>query len=213
MDRPQTKYEELANTISHGLGLILSIVGLPLLVYRGWYGGDGLGVTGMTIFGVSLLIMYLASTLYHGTRRNWIKEILKRMDHAAIFILIAGTYTPFALGVLRGPWGWLLLILVWSIAVVGVFLKLSGQFFHRKLSTWLYLIMGWIVVVVAKPFLSAMPLEGIILLGAGGLFYSFGVIFFLNERLKYSHFIWHLFVLAGSICHYITVWNYGWLIG
>lgn len=212
-ERRQTQYEELANTLSHGLGLVLSLVGLPILVYRGWQGTDSLGITGMTIFGIALLVMYLASTLYHATRKVWVKEIFKRLDHAAIFILIAGTYTPFALGVMRGTWGWVLLIVVWSIAAVGIFLKLSGLFYHKHFSTWLYLGMGWIVVLVGKPFLESMPWQGIVLLGLGGLCYSLGVIFFLNEKMKYAHFIWHLFVLGGSIFHFITVFIYGPRVG
>ncbi|MDG1753652.1 MAG: hemolysin III family protein [Rhodothermales bacterium] len=197
--------EELANSISHGLGLLGSVAAIPILVIGAVERGGPIDVVGSSIFGVSMVFLYLASTWYHVMPVGKVKERLQRFDHAAIYVLIAGTYTPFTFGVLGGVWGWTLFGLVWGSAVIGVVVKIVYGAQYSRFSTSMYLVMGWLVVIAAKPLLSAMPAEGIGWLLAGGLFYSVGVVFFVAHKLPYSHFVWHLFVLAGTICHFFAV--------
>ena len=207
--RCSTPGEEIANSISHGLGLLLAIAGLPLLILHALDKGNPLAVVAAAVFGSSAILLYLASTLYHAVSHERAKELLQRLDYGAIYLLIAGTYTPIALGVLRGSWGWTLLGVIWTLAVAGVIFKiLVGARFHR-LSTVLYVAMGWAALVAIRPLWLHMAPGGLIWLLAGGLAYTLGVAFFLlHERLRYSHFIWHLFVLTGTGCHYFTVLRY-----
>ncbi len=203
-----TPREELTNALTHGLGVVLSVAGLVLMVVYSALNGDAWHVTSTAIFGGSLIALYTASTLYHSFRSAELKQLLRKFDHAAIFLLIAGSYTPFLLVTLRGPWGWSLFGVVWSLAVVGVGLKFwfAGRF--RLFSTLIYLGMGWLVIVAIKPMLLALPRAGLIWLVIGGASYSFGTVFYLAKHLPYHHAIWHLFVLGGSVCHWIAVFYY-----
>ena len=197
--------EEIANSLTHGLGLLLSIAGLAVLVTFTALRSDAWAVTAGAIFGASLVTLYASSTLYHSLRVPRLKQAMRVVDHVAIFLLIAGTYTPFMLVNLRGPWGWSMFGVVWALAVVGITLKLffTGRF--RVLSTLVYLFMGWLVLVAIKPLAEALPRFSLIMLIAGGLAYSLGTVFYLWKRLPYHHAVWHLFVLAGSVCHFFAV--------
>lgn len=200
--------EELANSLTHGLGALLGIVGLILLVTGATRHGNAWHVVSTAVFGTTLVLLYSASTLYHSIPGEHAKHLLQKFDHAAIFLLIAGTYTPFVLVTLRGPWGWSLFGVVWGLAVVGVALKFwfAGRF--RVTSTLIYVAMGWLVLIAIKPLVAALPAGGMRLLVAGGLCYTGGAVFYLWKRLPYHHAIWHLFVLGGSICHWAAVFWY-----
>ncbi|HTS87231.1 MAG TPA: hemolysin III family protein [Gemmatimonadales bacterium] len=206
--RTRSASEELANAATHGVGLALSVLALPLLLGAALRHGDPPLVAGTAVFAASLVTLYLASTLYHGTRPSRAKEWLRIVDHSAIFLLIAGTYTPFTLGVLRGPWGWWLFGVIWALALLGISAKvLIGTRFPRA-STAFYLLMGWLAVIALRPLASALPAAGLGWLVAGGLLYTAGVTFYLRDRRWYDHPVWHLFVLAGSACHFVAVWAY-----
>ena len=200
-----TRGEEIANSLTHGLGLVLSVAGLAVLVTFAALRDDAWTVIGCAVFGASLVLLYGASTCYHLLRPPRWKSALRVADHAAIFLLIAGSYTPFLLVSLRGPWGWSLFGVVWAIAVAGIVLKLfyTGRF--RLLSTILYLFMGWIVLIAVKPLVQALPRSSVILLFAGGAAYSAGTLFYMWKRLPYHHAVWHLFVLGGSAAQFIAV--------
>ncbi len=200
--------EELANCLTHGLGVALSVAGLVLMVFFSSRFGDAWHVVSTAIFGATLVLLYTSSTLYHSFRRENIRLVLRKFDHAAIFLLIAGTYTPFVLVTLRGPWGWSLFGVVWGLAVIGVALKFwfAGRF--KVVSTLIYIGMGWLVMIAIKPLLAALPSGGLKLLIAGGLCYTGGAGFYLWKRLPYQHAIWHLFVLGGSVCHWAAVFFY-----
>jgi len=197
--------EELANSLSHGVGFMGAVAAMPILIVAAVNRGGTADVVGSSIFGATMVLLYLASTWYHAVPTGRLKERLHRLDHAAIYLLIAGTYTPFTLGVLSGPWGWTLFGIVWGAAAVGVRDKLIAGIRYPHLSTALYLIMGWAVLVVIRPLVLSLPPEGLRWLVAGGLSYSLGVVFYSARRLPYNHLIWHLFVLAGSICHFFAV--------
>ena len=207
--RPQTFGEELANAISHGVALLGSIAAVPILVVGAVREGGVAGVVGASLFGATMLLLYLASTIYHALSAGKAKRVFMIVDHCAIFLLIAGTYTPFTLGVLRGSWGWSLFGIVWSLALLGILLKIILGTRYQGLSTCLYLAMGWLVVVAAQPMLNAVAIPGLLWLLAGGLAYTMGVAFFLiDRRVPYAHFGWHLFVVAGSFCHFVAVFWY-----
>jgi hemolysin III len=197
--------EEIANSISHGVGLLLAIALLPILVMSARRSGSVSFIVGASVFGVTMVLLYSASTLYHSLTHQGAKNFFRLVDHIAIFLLIAGTYTPFTLGVLRGPWGWTLLTIVWALAVFGIIMKATVGTRHSWISIGLYLLMGWLAVVAVKPILLLVPLPGIILILAGGIAYSGGLAFFSAPRLRYGHFIWHLFVMAGTTCHFFAV--------
>lgn len=197
--------EEIANSISHGLGLVLALVGLPILVLAAIEIGSTGFIVGVSVFGATMVLLYLASTLYHWSTREEIKSLFRLFDHTAIFLLIAGSYTPFALGVLRGPWGWSLLAIVWTLAIVGIALKISKRTRHSRISIVLYVIMGWLALVAVKPMVMLIPVPGILLIFAGGIAYTGGLAFFAAHRIRYNHFIWHLFVIAGTTCHFFAV--------
>ena len=201
-----TRGEELANVWTHGIGAALSAVGFGVLVTLTGRHGDVWRVTATAIFGGTLVLLYLSSTLYHSFRGEQVKRLLRKFDHASIFLLIAGTYTPFLLVNLRGPWGWSLLGVIWGLAIAGVALKfwLTGRF--RIASTLLYVGMGWLVLIALRPLMRAISTEALWLLVAGGLCYTVGTVFYLWKRLPYHHAIWHLFVLGGSVCHFFAVW-------
>jgi len=201
--------EEIANTISHGLGLILALVAVPILVAEGVRAGNVHFTVGVSVFGGTMVLLYLASTLYHSLTHEAAKQLFRLFDHTAIFLLIAGTYTPFSLGVLRGPWGWSLLAAIWTLAILGITLKIRKRTRHSPIGIVLYVIMGWLCVVAAKPMLMLIPAPGLLLILAGGVAYTGGLAFFAAQRIRYNHFIWHLFVMAGTVCHYLAVLWYG----
>jgi len=200
-----TAGEERANALTHGLGLLLAVVGLAALVGLSRSRGDRLPVLACGVFGASLVLLYASSTLYHTVQAPRAKELLRAVDHSAIFLLIAGTYTPFTLVTLRGPWGWSLFAVVWALAVAGITLRVVLRRRPTALFLALYLTMGWCVVVAARPLFAAVGPSGGALLVAGGLAYSLGVPFYVWRRLPYHHAVWHLFVLAGSAFHYAAV--------
>jgi hemolysin III len=200
--------EEIAHSITHGVGILLSIAGLAILVAFSSLYGNAWHIVSTSIYGTTLILLYTASTLYHSITHKKAKQLLQRLDHAAIFLLIAGTYTPFTLVNLRGEWGWTLFILVWTIAIAGMILEIAVKKRYKRLSISLYLGLGWLVLVAIKPMLSSVETGGLILLLAGGLFYSLGVIFYIWKNLSFNHAIWHLFVLAGSVLHFFSVLFY-----
>ncbi len=205
--RNQSIGEEIANSISHGIGFLGAVAVTPILIVGAIPKGN-LAVVGVSIFGGTMMLLYLSSTLYHAFTHIKTKKVFNIFDHGAIFLLIAGTYTPFTLGVLRGVWGWTLLVVVWVLAILGVVLKSTAGATSGKLSTTLYLAMGWLAVFAIKPFWLNMPAAGLVWLLAGGLMYSLGVVFFVAERIRYHHFIWHLFVMGGTACHVVAVLKY-----
>ncbi len=196
---------ELANSLSHGVGFLGAVAATPILVVGAASRGGAADVVGSSIFGATMVLLYLTSTWYHAAPAGRLKDRLRKLDHAAIYLLIAGTYTPFTLGVLGGAWGWTLFGLVWGAAAIGVGTKLIAGVGYPRLSTAMYLIMGWLVLIAIGPLLRSMPSPGLAWLVAGGVFYSAGVVFYLASRWPYGHFIWHLFVLAGSTCHFFAV--------
>ncbi len=197
--------EEFYSALTHGLGATAALAGGAVLITLAALYGDGWQLAGAIVFGASLLLLYLASTLYHAIQHPIAKARLKVFDHCAIYLLIAGTYTPFTLIGLRGPWGWSLFAAIWVLALCGVVFKLfyTGRF--KLLSTGIYIAMGWLVIVAIKPLLGALDGWTIGWLFAGGLFYTLGTVFYHRPSLPYSHAIWHLFVVAGSVCHYVAV--------
>ena len=204
--REQSQGEEIANSISHGLGLVAALVGTPFLIVQAARHGDAGFIAGTSIFSATAILLYLASTLYHALPAGKAKRVFRIIEHSAIYLLIAGTYTPFTLGVLSGAWGWTLLGVTWFLAAAGVALKAFSRASHPILSTVLYLLMGWVVVIAVDPLLARMPTAGLLWLIAGGLSYTAGVVFFATDsRLQYGHLVWHLFVMAGTACHYFAI--------
>ncbi len=203
----ESRREELANAATHAAGLVAVLLGLPLLLSQAASRGTA-ALVGAGVFGTTAALLYLSSTLFHAVKRPGAKARLRVLDHAAIYLLIAGTYTPFTLGVLRGAIGWTLFGLVWTLATAGVVFKAVDGFGHPRLSVALYLAMGWLVLVVAKPLWDVMPGWGVFWLVAGGMAYTLGVPFYASRRVPHGHLIWHLFVLAGTACHYVAVLRY-----
>lgn len=202
-DRAQTRREEAANAVSHGLGFLMAAAALPILVRSALYRGSILDVVGAALFGTTMVLLYFVSTLYHAIPLGRWKERLGRIDHASIYLFIAGSYMPFLLGLLRGAWGWSLFGVVWTAALVGVVAKLRARLTHPLWSTALYVAMGWVVVVAAAPLVTRMSTAGLAWLVAGGLFYTAGALVYLfDSRMRYAHLVWHLFVMAGSACHF-----------
>jgi hemolysin III len=207
--RIQTLGEEIANAVSHGLGLLLALASLPILVYNAALHGQAANIVGASLFAGTAIVLYLVSTLYHALPAGRAKVLLNRLDHAAIYLFIAGSYMPFLLGVLRGPVGWALFAAVSAAAVLGVGAKLFDRLQHPLWSTGLYVAMGWMALIAAVPLYERMSPAGLGWLVAGGLAYTAGaVVFLLDSRLRYAHFVWHLFVLAGSACHFFAaLWH------
>jgi len=207
-ERIQSLGEEIANSVVHGVGAALAVAAVPLLVVSAVSRGGAAQVTANAIFGATLVLVYLVSTLYHALARNRAKKVFRVLDHSAIYLLIAGTYTPFTLGVLRGAWGWALFGVVWALAVTGV--ALTGALGVRlpRLSTAVYIAMGWLIVVAIKPLISLLPAAGLAWLVAGGVAYTGGVVFYAWQRLRFHHAVWHVCVLAGSACHFVAVIRY-----
>ena len=197
--------EEIASALTHGLGAVFALAGSAVLITLAAINGDGWQLFSSIVFGVALLLLYTASTLYHAIQHPVAKGRLKVFDHCAIYVLIAGTYTPFMLIGLRGPWGWSMFAAIWTLALAGVVFKLfyTGRF--KALSTGIYIAMGWLIVVAIKPMLAAIDLGTLGWLLAGGLSYTLGTYFYHRESIRYSHAIWHLFVIGGSVCHFVAV--------
>ena len=203
--RSQSLGEEIANSVSHGGGLVAALLALPFLILAAARGGRAAAVVGASVFAATVVLLYLASTLYHALPPRKVKRVFRVIDHSAIFLLIAGTYTPFTLGVLRGAWGWTLFALVWGLAALGVTLKAVGGIKHPRLSTALYLGMGWLALLAIRPLWLRVPASGLLWLVAGGVMYTAGVAFYAADRVRYGHFVWHLFTLAGTGCHFFAV--------
>ena len=208
MERVQTLGEEIANSVSHGLALLAALIAAPFLIFSARH-LTAASIVGAVVFAVTMVLLYLASTLYHALPAGRAKRIFMKLDHSAIYLFIAGSYTPFALGVLGGAWGWTLFALVWAMAAAGVLLKALNRLSHPWLSTGLYLAMGWLVLIAAVPLVERVPATGVALLLAGGLAYTAGVVFFaLDSRWRYAHAVWHGFVVAGSGFHFFAVLGY-----
>jgi hemolysin III len=204
--RSQSLGEELANSLSHGIGLLLAIAAIPIMVVAAASHADAAQITGVSIFGATMVLAYLSSALYHALPAGKAKRVMQLVDHAAIFLLIAGTYTPFTLGALWGAWGWSLFGVVWGLALMGIVLKTCVGTRYQNLSVGLYLAMGWLVLIAIRPLYLHVPAWGLFWLVVGGLAYTIGVIFFvLDEKVRYAHAIWHVFVLAGTCCHFVAV--------
>ncbi|HEU5163101.1 MAG TPA: hemolysin III family protein [Thermoanaerobaculia bacterium] len=203
-----TVTEEIANAVTHGVGVALAIAGLTLLVVFSALRGDALAVAACTTFGITLVLLYTASTLYHSIPHPRAKSALRIFDHSAIYLLIAGTYTPITLVSLRGPLGWSLLVIIWTLAVLGVVLGFVVKKRKGLVTAILSVIMGWIAVAAIKPLFAAMESGGLVLILLGGIAYTGGIAFYGWKRLPYNHAVWHLFVLAGSAFHYFAVLFY-----
>ena len=197
--------EEIVNSLSHGIGLLLSVAGFAVLLVLAIRYGTAWHVVGCAIYGSTLICLYLASTLYHGNPSPRLKRALRIVDHSAIYLLIAGTYTPFLLVNLRGGWGWSLLGIVWGCAMAGIVFKFWFVDHFKVLSTVLYLAMGWLVVIAARPLVTHVSAVGLRWLVAGGVMYTVGVVFYASRKMPYGHAVWHVFVMAGSVCHYLAV--------
>jgi hemolysin III len=197
--------EELANSLTHGVGLALSIVGFVVLVILAAMRGSAWRIVGCAVYGSTLICLYTASTLYHGIHSRRLKRVLKICDHSAIYLLIAGTYTPFLLVNLRGSWGWSLFAVIWGLAMAGILFKVWFVEHFSVFSTAVYVVMGWLALVAVKPMLLRIPHSGLLWLLAGGVLYTVGVVFYAWKKVPYNHAIWHGFVLAGSTCHYFAV--------
>jgi len=206
--RPQSMGEEIANSVSHGVALLGAVVSVPFLVMSARHQSVA-SFVGTLVFGATMVLLYLASTLYHALPAGRAKRVFCKLDHGAIYLFIAGTYTPFALGALSGAWGWSLFGVVWLLAAIGITLKVLDRLTRPGLSTGLYLAMGWLVVVAAVPLLERVPLPGVMWLVAGGVAYTVGVIFFVfDARIRYAHTVWHGFVAMGTACHFVAVQHY-----
>lgn len=200
--------EEIANSITHGIGTAFGVAGLVLLLVFSSLQGTTSHIFSSIIYGSTLIILYLASTLYHAIPSPRAKKILQKLDHSSIFLLIAGTYTPITLNGLGGPWGWSIFGTVWGLALVGIILELATKKRYKKIAITLYLCMGWLIVIAIKPMIDHVATGGLVLLLTGGLVYSLGIIFYLWKQFPFNHAIWHLFVLAGSILQFLAVFFY-----
>jgi hemolysin III len=205
MKKNPTLGEEIANAITHGLGTLMAIAGLVLLIVFAAIKGTAVHVLSFTIFGVTAILLYLSSTLYHSFTGEHVKFLFRKFDHMSIFLLIAGTYTPFCLVTLNGWIGWTFFGVIWGLAMIGILLKVFFTGKKEKLSTLIYVLMGWFGMLAAKPLYDAMPSQSFYLLLAGGLFYTGGTLFFIKDNIRYFHGIWHLFVLAGTTTHFFSI--------
>jgi hemolysin III len=201
----QSLGEEIANSVSHGLGFVAAAVIAPVMIIAAVRRGEAGLIVGASVFAASIMLMYLASTLYHALPDGRAKRVFRVLDHGTIYLLIAGTYTPFTLGVLGGGWGWTLFGLIWALAIFGIVTKSVGRAWHPIFSTVLYLVMGWLAIIAVKPLWEQLPGACIAWLAAGGVAYTAGVGFYAARRMRYAHFIWHLFVVAGTTCHILAV--------
>lgn len=202
--RPWSAGEELAHSLSHGAGFVAAVIGAPFLVSSAIEHGGIAKIAGVCVFAATSMLLYFASSTHHGLPIGRIKDRFETLDHVAIFLLIAGTYTPFTVGILSGPWGWSLLVAVWLLAAIGAYLKFNKTLSCPKITIGLYVAMGWLLVG-AKPLWQRMPTTGLVLLVAGGIAYTGGLIFYVARRMRYHHLVWHVFVLMGTTCHYFAV--------
>ncbi|MDD2540702.1 MAG: hemolysin III family protein [Desulfuromonadaceae bacterium] len=200
--------EEMVNRLTHGLGALASLIGVIALIMLAARQHDSYRVVSACIYGAAMVTFYCLSTAYHSVRKPYIRYVFRVLDHASIYLMIAGSYTPFALVTMRGPWGWSLFGTVWGLGTVGAVMKIFTTHRLRFVGPVLYIALGWIVVIALKPLSAALPAHGLELLFAGGVAYTAGVIFFLWDRLPYNHAIWHLFVLSGSVCHFCAIYYY-----
>jgi hemolysin III len=208
-DRIQTLGEEIANALTHGLGFLLAVASLPILVWQANRLGSAIDIVAASVFAGTMMLLYGVSALYHALPHGAAKRWFQRFDHAAIYLFIAGSYTPFTLGVLNGAWGWSLFGVVWGAAAFGVTVKLLNRLRHPWISTGLYVAMGWVAVVAAGPLIERLPVAGLAWLVAGGVSYTLGAaVFLLDNRVRYAHAVWHLFVLGGSVCHFFAALGY-----
>jgi hemolysin III len=203
--RRQSMGEEIANSVSHGVGLVAGTLAAPVLIFAAVRRGDPPFIVGASIFTATIILMYLASTLYHALPENRAKRVFRTIDHGSIYLLIAGTYSPFTLGVLGGGWGWSLFGIVWGLAIAGIVMKSTGRAWHPIFSTGLYLAMGWLALIAVRPLWAVLPTAALVWLVAGGLAYTGGVVFYAAQRLRYAHLVWHLLVVAGTACHIVAV--------
>lgn len=200
--------EEKLNIVSHAIGFVLSIIALILLIIRATSFGDAVHIVSVSIFGMSLIILYAASTMYHSAKKPKLRYKLNIFDHSAIYVLIAGTYTPFTLITLNGTTGWLIFSISWGMALIGITLKLFFTGKYNLISTLMYVFMGWIIVFAINPLIDILPSNGVLWLFAGGVSYTIGAIMYSIERIKFNHAIFHVFVLIGSFCHFYSVFFY-----
>jgi len=207
-DRVQSSGEEIANAVSHGVGLVAAVVGVPFLIVAAADGGEAAAIVGVSIFGLTLVLVFFTSTLYHAVTHSGAKPVLRIIDHVAIYLLIAGTYTPLTLGVLGGGWGWSLFGIVWGLGLTGVILTLVAGVRYPRVSVGLYIAMGWLVVIAIKPLWDSLPVGALLWLLAGGVAYTGGVVFYAADQWRYAHLVWHLCVIAGATCHFIVVLKY-----
>ncbi|MDB5815212.1 MAG: channel protein hemolysin family [Rhodocyclales bacterium] len=206
LSRAQSAREEIANSLSHGIGLIAAVLAVPVLMFATIRQGNAASIVGASIFATTMVLLYLTSTLYHALPDGRARECLLKLDHGAIYLFIAGSYTPFALCTIHGVGGWLLFCLVWLLAIGGMLLKAFDRIRHPVLSTGLYVVMGWVVLMAAYPLVASMTTSGIEWLVLGGIAYTVGVVFFAaDSRIRYSHCVWHVFVMAGTSCHFVAV--------
>ena len=204
--RAQTVGEEIANSVSHGLGLVAALAAVPFLIDTTFRHGGTANKVGAMIFSTTVVLLYFASCIYHAVPWQRVKAICRRLDHGAIFLLIAGTYTPFTLGVLNGPLGWALFGIVWTLALIGVVLKATNRLSHPVASLASYIVLGSLILIAIGPLLERVPTPGLLLIAAGGLAYAMGVGFFATDsRVRYGHVVWHLFVVSGTACHFFAV--------
>ena len=213
MSSPTSAYsqsvpEELANCVTHGVGAVLSLIGLCGLAALASIHGTTSHIVGCSVFGSTMVLLYLASALYHGIRHPSVKQFFQVLDHCAIYLLIAGSYTPFTLVSLRGPWGWSLFGVVWGLALIGIVLQATPSWTWEWLRIALYVLMGWLVVVAAGPMIRALPLSALLLILFGGIAYTVGIVFYCWRSLPFHHAVWHGFVLLGSFLHFLAVWWY-----
>lgn len=207
-ERPQTLGEEIANSITHGLALLAILIAAPFLVMSVASKGDSGDIAGAVVFSVTMVLVYGTSTFYHSIPFGRTKQFFRIVDHSVIYLLIAGTYTPFALGALEDSWGIALLTVQWVLAITGVSLKVFTGLRYKKLSIILYLVMGWLALVAVKPLIANVPLNGLVWILAGGIAYTAGIPFYTAKKVKYTHLVWHLFVIAGTFCHFVAVMWY-----
>lgn len=201
----QSLGEEIANSITHGTGVGLSVAALVILLVLAARRGDAWKIVSLSVYGATLITLYLASTLYHAIPKPGWKRFFRVLDHCSIFLLIAGTYTPVTIGVMRGPWGWTLFGVIWALAVIGINLKIFALDRRKKLSVAIYLLMGWMILIAIKPLLNSLEPTSLRWLFIGGACYTLGIVFFVLKMLPYHHSVWHLFVLAGSVCHFFAM--------
>lgn len=207
--RDQTPREEFANTLSHGIGLLGALAATPVLIVTAVYSGDVTRVVAASVFGGTMILLYLCSTLYHGLPNGRLRQFFLIMDFSAIFLFIAGSYTPFTLCAMGGPWGWSIFGVVWGLALAGIIMKVLCGERYPRFSICLYLLMGWLSLVAIYPLWYAIEIRGLVCLFTGGFFYTAGVAYFLtSHKTYYNHLRWHLFVLLGTACHFLAVWGY-----